>query len=72
MFCSNGGKKSIEEDAKYCSSCRKSVNSTQGAGNIAESSASVSPPDSESTGLGLGLNEPGSQTQKIRSISEIG
>ena len=48
----------------YCSSCGKSLNSTKGIGNIAESSASVSPPDSESIGLGLSLNEPGSQTEK--------
>ena len=46
----------------YCSSCGKS-------GNIAGCSASVSPPDSGSTGLGLSLNEPGSQTTKIRSRS---
>ena len=53
----------------YCSSCGKSLSSTKRIGNIAEISASVLPPDSESIGLGLSLNEPGSQTKKIRSSS---
>ena len=64
MFYYHCGKKSIKDNAKYCSSCGKSLNLTQGVGNIAESSVSVSPPDSENMGLGSGLNEPGSQSQK--------
>ena len=48
----------------HCSSSGKSPSSTTGIGNIAESLASVSPPDSESIGLGLSLNEAGSQTKK--------
>ena len=60
IFCSHCSKKSKD---MYCSSCGKSLNSTKGVGNIAESSASVSPPESESIGLGLSLNEPESQTK---------
>ena len=67
IFYSHCSKKSKEDDAMYCSSCGKSLSSTKGIGNIAECSASVSPPDSESIGLGLSLNEPVSQTKKIRS-----
>ena len=55
MFCSQCGKRSLEDDAKYCSTCGKYLNSTQGVGNIAASSVSM-PVNAESTGLHLGLN----------------
>ena len=55
MFCSQCGKRSLEDDAKYCSTCGKCLNSNQGVGNIAASSVSTSV-NAESTGLHFGLN----------------
>ena len=55
MFCSQCGKRLLEDDAKYCSTCGKCLNSSQVVGNIAASSVST-PVNAESTGLHLGLN----------------